>query len=63
MARALQSVKNIHHNEPIFQNQATLGAATEIIHVASLLHDDVLDDADTRRGGPAIHKAYGSKVR
>ena len=31
--------------------QAGLGQITEMIHVASLIHDDVLDDADTRRGG------------
>ena len=33
-----------------------------MIHVASLIHDDVLDDADTRRGGDAIHKMYSNKV-
>ncbi|KAJ1449917.1 isoprenoid synthase domain-containing protein [Pelagophyceae sp. CCMP2097] len=42
--------------------QARLGQITEMIHVASLIHDDVLDDADTRRGGDAIHKMYSNKV-
>lgn len=34
----------------------------EMIHVASLIHDDVLDEADTRRGGEAVHKLYSNKV-
>jgi len=42
--------------------QAKLGQITEMIHVASLIHDDVLDEADTRRGGEAVHKMYSNKV-
>lgn len=37
-------------------------AATEIIHNASLLHDDVIDDADTRRGEITISKAFSPKI-
>lgn len=33
-----------------------------MIHVASLIHDDVLDEADTRRGGAAVHTMYTNKV-
>lgn len=44
------------------ERQSRLGQITEMIHVASLIHDDVLDDADTRRGGDAIHKMYSNKV-
>ncbi len=62
MYRALGGVKGFEHNETIFENQAALGAATEIIHVASLLHDDVLDEAETRRGDPATHRTHGNKV-
>jgi len=39
-----------------------LSAAIEIIHTASLLHDDILDDADTRRQRKTIHRAFGSDV-
>merc|ERR1711906_82726 len=33
-----------------------------MIHTASLVHDDVLDDCDTRRGAETIHTLYGTRV-
>lgn len=33
-------------------------SALELIHVCALIHDDVMDGSDTRRGAPAIHKAF-----
>ncbi|MDH5718298.1 MAG: polyprenyl synthetase family protein [Spirochaetia bacterium] len=39
-----------------------LAAIVEIIHAASLLHDDVLDEADTRRGKPSGKALFGSKT-
>merc|ERR1711991_231284 len=38
------------------------GQITEMIHVASLIHDDVLDEAEMRRGGQAVHTMYTNKV-
>lgn len=38
------------------------GAIAEIIHAASLLHDDVIDNATIRRGKHTIGKLYGNKV-
>ncbi|MGY6412459.1 MAG: polyprenyl synthetase family protein [Alkalilacustris sp.] len=39
-------------------------AALELIHCASLVHDDMpcFDDADIRRGKPAVHRAYGEAL-
>jgi hypothetical protein len=31
----------------------------ELIHVGSLIVDDIQDGSDLRRGGPTVHKAYG----
>ena len=37
-------------------------AVVEMIHAASLLHDDVIDDAYTRRNKPSINALYGNKT-
>lgn len=34
----------------------------ELIHLGSLLHDDVVDGAETRRDRPATHRVYGNAV-
>lgn len=39
-----------------------LAAIVELIHAASLLHDDVIDDAFTRRGEASINATYGNKT-
>jgi octaprenyl-diphosphate synthase len=43
-------------------NRALLAAIIEAIHTASLLHDDIIDGADTRRGKPAAHAVWGNQV-
>lgn len=39
-------------------------AAVELLHCASLVHDDLpcFDDADARRGKPAVHRIYGERL-
>lgn len=44
------------------KNRQILGAIIEAIHTASLLHDDVIDSAETRRGRPTAHSIWGNQV-
>lgn len=39
-----------------------LAEIIEMIHTASLIHDDVLDDSDMRRGKETVHQLYGTRV-
>jgi octaprenyl-diphosphate synthase len=39
-----------------------LGSLVEFIHTATLLHDDVVDDADIRRGRQTARKVWGNQV-
>jgi len=39
-----------------------LAAAIEVLHLATLVHDDVIDDADIRRGIPTLKKNYDNRI-
>lgn len=43
---------------------AATAAAIELLHCASLVHDDLpcFDDASMRRGKPSVHRAFGEKI-
>ncbi|MFV0481198.1 MAG: polyprenyl synthetase family protein [Campylobacteraceae bacterium] len=43
------------------EDSVKLAAIVELIHAASLLHDDVIDEADTRRGKTSFNKKFGDK--
>ncbi|MGR0320468.1 polyprenyl synthetase family protein [Agromyces sp. ZXT2-3] len=38
-------------------------AALEVFHAAALVHDDLIDHSDTRRGAPAAHRVYEAQHR
>jgi octaprenyl-diphosphate synthase len=42
------------------QGAVRLGAVVEIIHTATLVHDDIIDEAKTRRGRPAANTQWGN---
>ena len=52
-ARACGRVAPAHH---------TLAAVVEMVHTATLVHDDVLDDADTRRHVATVNSQWGNKA-
>ncbi|MBY0012375.1 polyprenyl synthetase family protein [Paenibacillus typhae] len=45
--------------KPAGRRTLQLSAAAEFIHAASLIHDDIIDDAELRRGGAALHVKTG----
>ncbi len=51
VAEAIGTVDARHH---------ALGAALELIHTATLVHDDLIDDADIRRGRQTTHVSHGN---
>lgn len=44
------------------ENIKRVAVSLELIHMATLVHDDVVDDSELRRGEPTIKKRYGNRV-
>ena len=44
--------------DPDAEMQVRVGAAIEMLHVCALFHDDVIDDAGTRRGSESTHRRH-----
>ncbi|XP_075408650.1 all trans-polyprenyl-diphosphate synthase PDSS1 isoform X1 [Tenrec ecaudatus] len=59
MARACNS----HHDDSrdVRASQRSVALIAEMIHTASLVHDDVIDDASSRRGKHTVNKIWGEK--
>jgi octaprenyl-diphosphate synthase len=44
------------------QRMYDLSTVIEFVHTATLLHDDVMDNADLRRGNPTVHSLWGNEI-
>ena len=53
------TAQNYGHTSDVMQN-AALGL--ELLHTASLVHDDVVDESSERRGQPSVNASYNNKV-
>ncbi|EFX05439.1 hexaprenyl pyrophosphate synthetase [Grosmannia clavigera kw1407] len=62
-AAAAESDAAVDTNIPdILPSQRRLAEITELIHTASLLHDDVIDHSESRRGAPSANLEFGNKM-
>ncbi|OAF64701.1 hypothetical protein A3Q56_07594, partial [Intoshia linei] len=59
LAKAFLS--NNSENEKITHKQNQIAVIAEMIHVASLIHDDIIDEATTRRLKPTLNTINGNK--
>ncbi|XP_065838835.1 all trans-polyprenyl-diphosphate synthase PDSS1-like [Oscarella lobularis] len=60
MARACNKTQ-LKSNSEVTEEQLTVAMVSEMIHTATLVHDDVIDQAQTRRGQPVSHLVWGTK--
>ena len=62
MARAINmhcQKKSISINEDLDYNQLKIALIAEMIHVASLIHDDIIDNSNVRRGKESVNIKWG----
>lgn len=51
-----------YHDKQSLNKYIDIAAALELLHTASLLHDDVIDQASTRRGKETAHLKWSNKI-
>nr|YP_007878252.1 prenyl transferase [Calliarthron tuberculosum]AGA63863.1 prenyl transferase [Calliarthron tuberculosum] len=54
--------KAANNQRELTNEHRRLAEITEIIHTASLLHDDVIDDCNTRRGSGTVNSKFNNKI-
>jgi geranylgeranyl pyrophosphate synthase len=62
VAPTAESQYDVAGDDNILPSQRRLAEITELIHTASLLHDDVIDNAVTRRANSSANLAFGNKM-
>lgn len=48
---------------PLHQDAIKAGLAIELFQTAALIHDDIIDASDTRRGAPSVHRNFEAMHR
>ena len=61
-AIVLLLARAIEPSQEITVRHRRLAEITEMIHTASLVHDDVVDESATRRGVSTVHSQFGNRV-
>lgn len=61
-AIVLLVAKATMQNQDITPRHRRLAEITEMIHTASLVHDDVVDESELRRGVPTVHSSFGNRI-
>lgn len=59
---ALVVLSTMTGGEPDMQSVLGVAAAAELVHMASLVHDDVVDETRERRGARTANESYGNKI-
>lgn len=57
-----KATRKLYGHEDVTSEHIRLAMISEMIHTASLVHDDVLDDCELRRGNSTVHSMYGTRV-
>src|SRR3954452_5858234 len=52
----------VHGAEPVSPDAVTGACSVELVHLGSLYHDDVIDEAETRRGVPSVNARWSNIV-
>ncbi len=60
--RPLLALLAAEFGNPVDRRPVEAGVAVELIHVGSLYHDDVIDEADTRRGASSVNANWTNSV-
>lgn len=55
-------IANCGEKTPDMDRVAQSCASVELLHLASLVHDDIIDGTELRRGQPTAHKEWGTQV-
>jgi octaprenyl-diphosphate synthase len=59
-ARIIDAKNGATQNGSVGPGAVRMGAVVEILHAATLVHDDVIDQAETRRGRPSANVQWGN---